>query len=210
MRPRRTCQKKSPAAWIAVALLYALGFAAGAHAAGTTLYKWVDQDGVTHYSDRPAPGAQRVQIGAPQSYKSPPTATRPQPPPTAAPRREVGAAAYTRVAIDSPAPGRVFLNEGSSIGVSAVVEPQLVPGHQLWFVLDSQRVQGKSTTDLAPVLEVGRGEHTIAVTIADEYGNELVTSATVAFVVRLPSVVNPPRGPLQPPLRPPSPVVRKP
>ena len=209
MRPRLTCPKISPALRIALALLCVSGCAAGAHAAGTTLYKWVDPDGVTHYSDRPEAGSQRVQIGAPQSYKPAATTARPQPP-TVAPRRDAGPAAYTRVAIDSPTPGRVFLNEGNNIGVSAAVEPQLAPGHRLWFVLDGQRVEGKSTTELNAVLEVGRGEHTVAVTIADEYGNELVSSEPVAFVMRLPSVVNPPRGPLQPPLKPPSPVVRKP
>ena len=203
MRSRIVCAARLP-----LLLLCAFGLAAGAHAAGTTLYKWVDQDGVTHYSDRPEPGSQRVQIGAPQSYKSTPVAPRPQP--AAAPRLQAGAAAYTRVAIESPVAGTMFVNQGSSIQVTAAVEPQLAPGHQIWFLLDGQRVEGLPTASTTAVLEVERGEHTIAVTIADADGNEFMTSAPVPFVMRLPSIVNPPRGPLLPPLKPPSPAVRKP
>ena len=118
--------------------------------------------------------------------------------------------AYTRVAIASPAPGAVYANEGTTRQVSAVVEPTLAPGHQLWFVLDGQRVEGLSTTETTAQLEVVRGEHTIAVTITDANGDELISSAPVTFTVRLPSVANPPRGPPLPPLKPPSPVVRKP
>jgi hypothetical protein len=185
-------------------LLCSCALAAVAHAAGTTLYKWVDQDGVTHYSDRPEPGAQRVQVGAAQGYKPSPAAARAQPagarPPTgAAPRRDAAAPAYTRVTIESPKAGQAFVNEGSSIQVSAAVEPQLAPDHQLWFVLDGQKVEGLPTAGTTAVLEVGRGEHTVAVTIADAEGTELISSAPVGFVVRMPSIVNPPVGPLVPP-----------
>jgi len=206
MRPRI-----APAARLALALLCGFSLAGGARAAGTTLYKWVDQDGVTHYSDRPEPGSQRVQVGAAQTYKSAPAATRAQPAAkraaaSAAPRRDAAAPAYTRVTIESPVAGRVFVNEGSSIQVSAAVEPQLAPGHQIWFILDGQKVEGLPAAATTAVLEVERGEHTVAVTIADAEGTELISSAPVPFVVRLPSVVNPPTGPLVPP-RPPRPGV---
>ena len=193
--------KIAPAARLALVLLSAGGLAAGAQAAGTTLYKWIDADGVTHYSDRPEPGSQRVQIGAAQSYKSVPVIARQAPP--APLRREPAAMAYTRVAITSPAAGTVFANEGTAVQVSAAVEPQLAAGHQLWFMLDGQRVEGLSTSDGTAQLEVARGAHAIAVTIVDANGNELISSSAVPFAVRLPSVVNPPRGPLLPPLKPP-------
>jgi len=201
----------APAARLALVLLCGCGLSGGVRAAGTTLYKWVDQDGVTHYSDRPEPGSQRVHVGPAQTYKSAPAGARAQSPakgapPAAAPRRDAAAPAYTRVAIETPVAGRVFVNEGSSIQVSAAIEPELAPGHQIWFILDGQKVEGLPPAAATAVLEAGRGEHTVVVTIADAEGTELVSSAPVPFVVRLPSVVNPPTGPLVPP-RPPRPGV---
>ena len=203
MRSKIVCAARFP-----LLLLCAFGLATGAQAAGTTLYKWVDQDGVTHYSDRPEPGSQRVQIGAAQGYKPAPVAARPQP--AAAPRRDTQTVGYTRVAIDSPGAGAVFANEGRSVAVSAVVEPPLAPGHQIWFVLDGQRVEGLPTASTTAVLDVDRGEHTVAVTITDASGDEFISSAPVPFVVRLPSIVNPPQGPLLPPRKLPMPAVKKP
>ena len=38
-------------------------------AASTTVYKWVDENGVVHYSDQPHPNAQKLQIEGVQTYK---------------------------------------------------------------------------------------------------------------------------------------------
>src|SRR5688572_23778255 len=49
-------------------------------ALSTTVYKWVDANGVTHYSDQPHPGATKLEVGAIQTYSapaaSPPNAVR--------------------------------------------------------------------------------------------------------------------------------------
>ena len=37
--------------------------------AATTVYRWVDEDGVVHYSDQPHPNAEKLQVHAAQSYK---------------------------------------------------------------------------------------------------------------------------------------------
>ena len=34
-------------------------------------WRWVDENGIVHYSDRPAPGAERVQLGEAQSFSMP-------------------------------------------------------------------------------------------------------------------------------------------
>src|SRR6202158_6513900 len=61
--------------------LAALGLlivAAVAGAQTTTTYRWVDAQGVVHYSDTPQPGAQVIQVPSAQTYRAPP-------PPPAAP-----------------------------------------------------------------------------------------------------------------------------
>ena len=41
-----------------------------ATANSTTVYKWVDANGVTHYSDQPHPGAEKLEITGAQTYGS--------------------------------------------------------------------------------------------------------------------------------------------
>jgi hypothetical protein len=168
-------------------------FAGGA----TILYRWVDADGVTHYADRPVPGAQRVQIARAQTYQS--TPSTPQPAVSrAVERRDAGGAAYTRLEITSPAEGAVIVNSGGKVDVAAAVEPGLAAGQQLWFILDGQRIEGLPPTAESATLDVPRGTHNLAVSITDAGGRELLTSAPVSFVVRQSAVANPPRGPALP------------
>jgi uncharacterized protein DUF4124 len=164
----------------------------------TILYRWVDADGVTHYADRPVPGAQRVQIARAQSYQSTPTPAPQRASSRAVERSDPGGAAYTRLEITSPEEGAVIVNTGGKVGVAAAVEPGLAAGQQLWFILDGQRIEGLPPTAEAATLDVPRGTHSIAVSITDAGGRELVTSPPVSFVVRQSAVANPPRGPALP------------
>src|SRR6201985_1687410 len=50
------------------ALVFTLLSVASAVALSATVYKWVDENGVTHYSDQPHENAQKVQIAQPQTY----------------------------------------------------------------------------------------------------------------------------------------------
>src|SRR5215472_9694670 len=38
-------------------------------ALAATVYRWVDENGVVHYSDQPHPNAEKMQVHAAQSYK---------------------------------------------------------------------------------------------------------------------------------------------
>jgi len=68
------------------------------------LFKWVDANGVTHYSDVPAEGAQPVQVDGAQSYPAP--AGRAATPATAAPSPAGAASGYASVVLTAPAAAR--------------------------------------------------------------------------------------------------------
>ena len=176
----------------AAVLLAALGASVAANASAT-LYKWVDAEGITHYSDRPAPGAEKVQIAAAQSYKSTPS-------PASQPRQRSNAPAapkYSHLEVTRPSEGEAFVNNGGSVAAAAIVEPVLANGHQLWFVLDGTRQPDPAGGAMTMTFQVDRGTHTMAVVITDETGREIMSSAGVTFYVRQNSVdANPPRGPL--------------
>lgn len=176
----------------AAALVALAGFSVASHASAT-LYRWVDADGITHYSDRPSPGAEKVQIASAQSYRGTPT-------PASAPRRAASAPAapkYSRLEITRPSEGEAFVNNGGSVAASAVVEPGLANGHQLWFVLDGTRQPDPAGGAMSMTFQVDRGTHTMAAVITDDTGRELMSSAGITFYVRQnSSLANPPRGPL--------------
>jgi hypothetical protein len=161
----------------------------------TTLYKWVDADGVTHYSDRPEPGAQKVKIAPAQTYKGgmQPTTADSRPRPTTA---TATASSYTRLEIMGPEDGAVLWNTGGRVAIVAALEPALADGHQLWFVVDGKSKQ--ASAEGTAEVEASRGSHTVVASVTDATGAELITSAPVSFVVRQTSSETPPQGPSLP------------
>jgi Domain of unknown function (DUF4124) len=181
--------------WIASVLACAglLAVAVCASAAAT-LYKWVDDNGVVHYEDRPQPGAEKIHVNAAQTYKATPAPT------VDSSHKSTPAASYSRVAIASPIAEQVFVNTGGSVPVAAELQPQLQPGHQLWFLLDGARVEGLSPSSTSATLDnVDRGEHSLAAQVSDAAGTPIITSAPVTFYVRIPSDVRQ-RGSVAPPI----------
>ena len=157
------------------------------------LFKWVDANGVTHYSDVPADGAQSVTVEGAQSYHAP--ATRVATPGATLPPVPGAVAAYASVVVTAPADGTVLWNENGGITVAATLEPALAAGHHLWFVLDGARHEASGTSAEVPA---PRGEHSLVAIITDDAGAEIARSASVSFSVRQNSAVRPPQGPALP------------
>ncbi|MBS0376137.1 MAG: DUF4124 domain-containing protein [Proteobacteria bacterium] len=177
--------------WLAAAL----ALAAAPLLAGATLYKWVDENGVTHYSDRPEPGAQRVKIEAAQGYQGKTTAgSSNRGGETRAPAGDAAPPSYTHLAISNPTDGAVLWNTGGRVEIGADLEPALADGHSLWLIVDGK--SNKAGPGNSAVLELTRGEHTASASVTDAQGIEIVTSAEIKFVVRQTSAAQPPTGPL--------------
>src|ERR1700729_1916615 len=93
-------------------LLLLLAFSASAWSA--TVYKWVDDNGVVHFSDQPNPKAQKLEISAAQTYGSQGAASKPAAAPAAAAPVTSGVPAVC--VIDTPQQGAVFLDTFSISG----------------------------------------------------------------------------------------------
>jgi hypothetical protein len=161
----------------------------------TTLYKWVDADGVTHYSDQPQPGAEEIHVSGAQGYKGGggrAAASVPQKPPSPA-------VTYHLIQITRPQAGETFINPDGHVDVSAALEPGLFPGHQLWIVLDGQRQTEPLGGSFTKTVDVYRGTHTVSALVTDESGREVIGSPVIEFYVRDTSRLTPPQGPLVPP-----------
>ena len=175
--------------WISVALL--LMVCAGA--AASEMWRWVDERGVVHYSDRPQPGAERVDIKPAQSYQAPPVTLRPATRDEQPATQQDAQRSYTRLAILAPAEGETLWNIGATLSVELAIEPPLAEGHQLHVYLDEQRVADQLRGTQFTISEVYRGEHRLRASIVDERGRELVSSDTVVFYVQQASIQSPNR-----------------
>jgi hypothetical protein len=178
------------------ALLLLLALAApllSSTAAATDVWKWVDEKGVTHYSDQPVVGATKIEVRTGNvvdtsgSASSIPDSDTPQQP---------AVTNYRNFEVWRPEPDQTFSNTGGQINVEVRVDPGVQPQHQLSLYLDGKRVTGFPPNALSYSLsDVPRGSHQVTAAIADRNGKTIQETKPVVFHVRQESIANPPTGP---------------
>jgi len=170
---------------------------AGAAVAQTiTTYRWVDAQGVVHYSDTPTPGAQVIQLHSAQTYRAPPSA--------AAKAAQAGASSsggaaspYSSCNIGQPAPEASFFAP-ETIPITVALAPGLRGGDQVNVTVD-----GVPAAPLTPgglqfqVPGPERGAHMVSALVSDADGKTICHSAPLTFYVQRPSV-NSPAAPVRP------------
>lgn len=158
--------------------------------ASAETYRWVDENGVVNYSDRPHPGADVVTLQAV------PTTQFAQPRQTRTTREEGGAQeegkAYESVTIQRPQPEETLWNLEGLLDVQIAVQPSIASGHRLRLYLDGSPVNGVPARATSFTIDqVFRGEHTLRAAVEDSGGRRLIESPTVRFFVQATSVQNP-------------------
>ncbi len=163
--------------------LFAALFAAGSLVAEAMAeaYRWVDSDGVIHFSDRPAPGAEQIVLPEANSI----SVRRNAPQRNTAPSSEQSAADATRyesLTIASPAAEETLWNIEGVLNVSLALSPGLKPGHQVRVYFNgSPRMVGGTSFQLQ---EVWRGVHNIQAEVLDETGRLMIRSQPNRFYVQ--------------------------
>src|SRR5438094_749331 len=150
-----------------------------------TVYKWVDENGVVHYSDQPHPEAQKVDVPPAQTYKG--GASVPAMPttgPSAPPASSEPASAYQGCAISEPAKDQTFTNV-DALSVVVRTDPGLRPGDRVYLTLDGQPLNGgKPTGSQFTLSPVDRGTHVVQAIVRDSQGGLMCQSPGVTFNVR--------------------------
>ena len=168
---------------------------AGAVAAQATkheMWAWKDANGVTHYSDRPVPGAQRIEVATMTPESAP--AQRPVTPTTTPTAGTTAAPAYTYDSLEIWAPdsGESFFGADAEVTVRVRSEPELGPGHELRVYLDGKMIEKDPTTLDLTLGSVERGAHSLTALIVDDKGSEMIRSEPRVFHIRQPSIINNP------------------
>jgi hypothetical protein len=180
--------------WILLAALLSTAALAG------PAYKWVDETGQVHYSDRPRPGAEKVQLPA---YRSPGD-NRPARPPTA---QATPAEAeeptdpdrpYELMEISAPTEQETLWNTGGNLNVAVNMSPRLRRGDRLVIYLDGERLGINPPSASFVLQEVFRGEHRLQIAVVDGFDQEVVRTLPRRFMIQQASALNPQRANINP------------
>jgi hypothetical protein len=160
-------------------------------APAATLYKWVDAQGVVHYSDTPHDGAEKIQVSGAQTFHSTPVPVTP-PATTAPPAAATGP--YVSCSITQPTNGAgLFAPE--AVDVAVQTQPALQPGDYVSAAVDGQSLGSEGTH--FRITQPDRGDHTVSAEVRNADGTVLCTASPVTFSVQRPST-NAPQSPVKP------------
>ena len=160
-------------------------------ALAATVYRWVDEDGVVHYSDQPHANAEKLQVHAAQTYKS----STPDAPASGGGASSSSASSspnqYRGCAIVQPQDGQAFANI-DSLTVVVQTDPQLHQGDKVYVMVDGQALNAGNPTGAQFVLSpVERGTHTAQAQVKDAGGAVQCQTPAVTFEVHQNSILNP-------------------
>jgi hypothetical protein len=175
MHPRQT--------WLAIGLLTAFTVQAA------VIYRWVDADGVVHYSDQASPGAEKI-VTATSSSSGAPGARNATAPTAQAPQRSAGGLNFAEFSITSPAPEQTFFGD-DVVAVHLNLNPTLRPNQSITWHLNGKQLDFPPNAVSFALPHLDRGTYALAATITDQQTSESETSGSVTFFVRQPSALSP-------------------
>jgi hypothetical protein len=161
--------------------------------AGTTVYTWVDAQGVTHYSDQPYPGATKLKVQDAPTYAAPTT-------PSVSVPEAPGASERLQCSIDSPTDQQTLMNAWSVSG--HIHLPRVNPGDRVVLMLDGAVLANAADSGgNFSIPQIDRGTHTLAAQLLNANGQVICEAPSVTFYVHQPNL-NSPSQSQTPPVRP--------
>ena len=163
-------------------ILVLLGLLAMPCALAEEAYVWTDEDGVVHYSDRPQPGAKRVELQAPNTSRSPRRGAQEADEGDDEAAQPAAAFRYESFEVANPGPEETLWNIEGTLNVTLALTPALQPGHRIRVYFDGNPRMVNGTT--FQLDEVWRGVHNLQAEVLDETGNMMIRSRTNRFYVQ--------------------------
>lgn len=158
------------------------------------VYKFTDEKGVVHYTDKPpSKGAKPANLPPLHTYKplAGPENSEGGSVPSADTAKPAAAAGGFELRIVSPVQNQTNRDASGNLTVSVEVSPGIPDGYQLVYYVNGA-ANGEPTVSTSTTLSgVERGEHSISVGLQDPDGVEVARSAAVTVFLRQPTVKNP-------------------
>jgi len=166
-------------------LCLVLGALAAFAATAAVVYRWVDGDGVVHYSDQPVPGAEKIFTSSSGKSLTPPPLAAGNP----VAKKPAASLNFEQIAIISPAEGQTFFGD-EAIEADLALAPDLGPNQTVnWQLNGKQLAEQHTVSFVLPHLD--RGAYAIAATVTDQITGEWQSAPSITFYVRQPSALSP-------------------
>ena len=150
-----------------------------------TVYKAVDADGNTVFSDVPSEGAEEIKVKEAQAINIPKVRSFKLSPPEDNSKKFN----YTKLAIISPENGSTIHGGEGNVNITVTLEPGLTEMDVMVLFMDGKEMlSGRAPQFL--LTNVDRGTHSISVAVKNKVDKELKRSAKVTFHVRKTSIIN--------------------
>ncbi|MHC8348273.1 DUF4124 domain-containing protein [Pseudomonas sp. RT4P38] len=151
--------------------------------AAAQIYKYTDADGNTAYSNQPPDGVKAQPVELPPLNRAESQAPGGPAPPAEANAREQPRSAYEVLELTGLPTEEALRANNGTFTVSVLIKPRLQGPHLLRLLLDDQPYGQPSNVPILQLVNVDRGEHSLAVQVIN--GENLVQqSPTVTFTVQ--------------------------
>jgi hypothetical protein len=169
--------------WLALGLLFAFSVQAA------VIYRWVDADGVVHYSDQASPGAEKIvtSTSSAGTVTGARTGTGPSPSPPQSAQKGLN---YSEFTISAPAPDQSFFGE-DVVAVHLTLAPSLRPNQGITWHLNGKQLDTPPDEVSFALPRLDRGTYVLTASITDQQTGESQSSNSVTFFVRQPTTLAP-------------------
>jgi hypothetical protein len=153
------------------------------HAA--VVYKWVDADGVVHFSDQPSPGAEKIFTSSSTAgtVTTPRSAAGSRQAPRSGAAGAVGAIDYSEFSIVSPVNDQTFFGD-DVVAVHLNLKPALKSEQSIRWHLNGKQLDYPPDAVAFSLSHLDRGSYVLAATLTDQQSGESENSNSVTFYVR--------------------------
>jgi len=173
--------------WIAYGLLAV--FAGCLPVQAAVVYKWIDADGVVHFSDQPVPGAEKLTTSSGSSRG---VALGAPPRPGVSEKPKTGPLEFRQLAITSPAHDETITGN-QPVSVQLAVDPALNKLTQAvtWYLNGSALTDQPADATQFTLADLPRGTYTLSATVVDQASGQTRSADSVTFYVQRTTLLSP-------------------
>jgi hypothetical protein len=147
------------------------------------VYRWIDSQGVVHFSDTPHVGADQYHAPKAQSFTSPTVPSKKQ-----SMQSKPDVHLYKNVIISEPLNESTLRNNQGSFLVAVELSPALFSGDNLQLLIDGTPYGTPQTEVVFEVDGIHRGAHTLQIQVVNSKGTVLKTSEKITIFMHRPIV----------------------
>jgi hypothetical protein len=154
--------------------------------ASAEVFRRVGPDGEVYFSDTPAPGSERVDLGSAQTVNLSNARQSARPgQPTAKAEKDESTPGYAQFEIVKPSYGQGVRANGGSVTVYLSLQPALRPGDTIELLVDGEDGVMIHSGDVLNfnLSDMSRGSHTVSARVKSQRGERLIETGPVRFYV---------------------------